>query len=791
MRKLFKCFLCSFILCFCFYSLHLTKNTLSLSNNDPFNEFCVDYFIIFARGSGESLHTNIDHQAFQRAITDVFKKLPNLSYRYYQLGESTNFGDPYPAIGIEDPKIISGAILSGGKAYEFGQSVKAGINELVKLYRNITKSCPNTHFILSGYSQGAMVMTYAIRHLNPEKILYLANFGDPKLYLPEGRGIIPDACQNLHFSPYRQNVPDCYVEHGVLGGLNPYIYKKYQNKVGVWCNVADFICGSTFDPLGLSDPTQNPENNLFARIFNGHVSYSRRGAYTQAAKIIYQKIIKQHENQEKIIQDSSLIYYYHPNQLTISPSFSKLYQNNTHSNKREYQNNELVIMLPTFPTDPGDARDYLLLNQLFDKSYNHHFSIHLYLYGFFPVDLPDSPIYFPQKLDQNAPQTYKQGVRYIAGVNTTDMSPEGWDQLIKNLRNRIHNPPNINLQNLINSSLYDVIKNTPWSTQSNHLLFLLTPNQTSTFSHSNDTANPIHLVDEQIRQKKLSTFVYNFNQSLHKYFSSFNSIESKHLFNIRHSSDDIIQEIIQTNQSLQVDQIIKPRFDYLDLSYSMQGFSILNTTNKTKRLYSNTRSTYLRSTALSQPLYQWTINQKDQQIQYQTSTARLHLPIQSLTPQQVQLVDQNKQIHQTSLTFLPKPFSPSRSSDNLTFTIFPYRLIIIDDYIAGFTNQKHLTFKNVDPTSSHTIQEVELSSLGRIIKRKTTIIKKQNSHIAAKENPTNIPHISSKNTTKPSLKYSDHQNNSEEKNLINKLPNCGVKTFLPVPETKYFTAYFY
>ena len=448
-------------------------------------------------------------------------------------------------------------------------------------------------------------------------------------------------------------------------------------------------------------------------------------------------------------------------------------------------------MLPTFPTDPGDARDYLLLNQLFDKSYNHHFSIHLYLYGFFPVDLPDSPIYFPQKLDQNAPQTYKQGVRYIAGVNTTDMSPEGWDQLIKNLRNRIHNPPNINLQNLINSSLYDVIKNTPWSTQSNHLLFLLTPNQTSTFSHSNDTANPIHLVDEQIRQKKLSTFVYNFNQSLHKYFSSFNSIESKHLFNIRHSSDDIIQEIIQTNQSLQVDQIIKPRFDYLDLSYSTQGFSILNTTNKTKRLYSNTRSTYLRSTALSQPLYQWTINQKDQQIQYQTSIARLRLPIQSLAPQQVQLVDQNKQMHQTSLTFLPKPFSPSRSSNNLTFTIFPYRLIIIDDYIAGFTNQKRLTFKNVDPTSSHTIQEVEFSSLGRIIKRKTTIIKKQNSHIAAKENPTNIPHISSKNTPKPSLKYSGRQNNSEEKNLINKLPNCGVKTFSLVPETKYFTAYFY
>ena len=227
MRRSFWYFLLSvffIIFSFLFYSLKfLPLTTNATSATQP----CVDYLIVFARGSGEELHTNIDHQAFSKAISEIFRKLPQYSYRYYQLGESDSYGQPYPAIGIEDPKIISGAILSGGKAFAFGRSVKTGINELTNLYRQVTKTCPNTQFILSGYSQGAMVMTYAIRHFNPDKILYLANFGDPKLYLPEGKGIIPDACKNLNLSPYRQNIPDCYVEHGLLGGLDPYVYAKY------------------------------------------------------------------------------------------------------------------------------------------------------------------------------------------------------------------------------------------------------------------------------------------------------------------------------------------------------------------------------------------------------------------------------------------------------------------------------------------------------------------------------------------------------------------------------------
>lgn len=90
---------------------------------------CSDFYVIFARGSGQGFN-DIDHQSFSNAIKDIFNRLDGLTYSYYQLGESNRYGAQYPAIGIEQPKIISGAILSGGQSFEFGQSIQTGMQEL-------------------------------------------------------------------------------------------------------------------------------------------------------------------------------------------------------------------------------------------------------------------------------------------------------------------------------------------------------------------------------------------------------------------------------------------------------------------------------------------------------------------------------------------------------------------------------------------------------------------------------------------------------------------------------------
>ena len=788
MRRPFRCFLL-FIYLIIFSFLFLSLRSLSLATHAASaTQPCVDYLVVFARGSGEELHTNIDHQAFSKAMSEIFHKLPQHSYRYYQLGESNSFGQPYPAIGIEDPKVISGAILSGGKAYAFGRSVKAGINELTNLYQRVTKTCPNTQFILSGYSQGAMVITYAIRHLNPDKIIYVANFGDPKLYLPEGKGIMPDACKSLNLSPYRQNIPDCYVEHGLLGGLDPYVYTKYRQKVGAWCNIADFICGSTFDPFGLSDPTQNSKNNIFANIFNGHVSYSRRGAYQEAAQVIYQKIT-QRSNQSPT-QEQTLIHYYHPEQLDIG-SLSKLYSNRPQLSKRSHINNELVIMLPTFLTDPGDAREYLLLNQLFDKSYNHHFHIHLYQYGFFPTSLPDSPIYFSQKLDQNASASYKQGVRYIASMYTTDMSSESWDQILKILRGRIYNPPNINLPRLLDHSLYDVIANAPWTTKANHLLFLLTPNQTINFDYN--SKEPISdLISQQIKNKQLSTFIYNFNPSLSKHLKTYNAVNPENIFDTNHDPDDIIQRILQENQTQQLNQLLRPRFDSLDLQFNGQDILHRSGTKRLKRsinrFFSNNQGT-----DNTQSSYKWTVDQLGEIREYKTQGLNLRLNIDSILPSSIQISDRKKVLHQTNLVFLPKKIQDTQTSKNLVSTIFPYRLIIIDDYIAGFTDQKRLIFKNIDPTAPHTIREIKFSSLGRIVDQKITHVPIQNKIEPHKQKPSNTTQsIAQQNTSNTQTTYVKNTETSPSLvSLINKLPNCGVKNHFPLPQIQYFNAYFF
>ena len=792
MRRSFWYFLLSvffIIFSFLFYSLKfLPLTTNATSATQP----CVDYLIVFARGSGEELHTNIDHQAFSKAISEIFRKLPQYSYRYYQLGESDSYGQPYPAIGIEDPKIISGAILSGGKAFAFGRSVKTGINELTNLYRQVTKTCPNTQFILSGYSQGAMVMTYAIRHFNPDKILYLANFGDPKLYLPEGKGIIPDACKKLNLSPYRQNIPDCYVEHGLLGGLDPYVYAKYRQKVGAWCNIADFICGSTFDPLGLSDPTQNSNNDLFAKIFNGHVSYSRRGAYQEAAQVIYRKIAQ--DSSQSITQKQTLIHYYHPEQLDIHPLFPKHYSKTSQLPKRPFVNNELVIMLPTFLTDPGDAREYLLLNQLFDQSYNHHFLIHLYQYGFFPTSLPDPPIYFSQKLDQNAPVSYKQGVRYIASMYTTDMSSISLDQILKTLRRRIYNTPNINLPRLLDHSLYDVITNTPWAEAANHLLFLLTPNQTINFTYDNKEFLS-DLINQQIKEKQLSSFIYNFNPSLSKHLKSYDAVSSENIFDTDHDLDDIIQRILQENQTKQLDQLLRPRFDSLDLRFNGQNFLLKSPLKRSKRSI-NIPPHNQNTDNISQSFYKWTISQLDKTREYKTQTPRLRLHVDSILPNSIQIYDHNNISHQTNLVFLHKKVHEPQALKNLGSTVFPYRLIIIDDYIAGFTNQKRLTFKNIDPTSPHIIREIKFSSLGRIINQKTTTIPTQDTNQSPEKKYSNITQDTAKqnkpkNQPTHSKDTKHTKTNSNLINLINKLPNCGAKERSPIPKVQYFNAFFY
>ena len=223
---------------------------------------CPDVKIIFARGSGEERWVDQNYLTFKNELTEKLK-LTSLTYEFEDLD--------YPAISVANPLTLLTTFVSGGEAYEFGESILKGLAELKKEVGS--SACPKTRYVLAGYSQGAMLVSKALGFLNPEKIIYAATFGDPKLYLPEGEGLIPPACRGVNLSNYRIYVPDCRAYSGMLGGYNPYQSPDYIDKLGTWCNKADFFCSSH---LSMKD----------------HTSYVSDGLYADASKVIFDKITK-------------------------------------------------------------------------------------------------------------------------------------------------------------------------------------------------------------------------------------------------------------------------------------------------------------------------------------------------------------------------------------------------------------------------------------------------------------------------------------------------------------------
>ncbi len=244
---------------------------------------CPDVRIVFARGSGGVRWVDDNYLAYKEPIEEKIKNL-GLSYEFIDLD--------YPAIGIGDIGVITGAYFGAGEAYEFGESVKSGVKNLDKLVNGA--SCPNTKYVVGGYSQGAMVVSGALGSLNSERLIYAATFGDPKLYLPEGKGIMPAACRGENLSDYRMYVPDCQAYKGLLGAYIPYEPLNLTGKVGTWCNKRDIFCSS---------------KHLDIRGINDHITYIADNLYEDASRVIVDKICKTFgiENQISSPHDTAIL----------------------------------------------------------------------------------------------------------------------------------------------------------------------------------------------------------------------------------------------------------------------------------------------------------------------------------------------------------------------------------------------------------------------------------------------------------------------------------------------------
>lgn len=218
----------------------------------------------------------------------MLRQKSNLGVGFYELGSEYQDGARYPAANLDFLTVL-GAKVSAGNAFTFGESVKQGIAELKNYVSSVSISCPHTKFVVAGYSQGAMIITSGLDELDSNKFIYAATFGDPKLYLPEGRGSTPDACLGKNLSPYRIYAPNCRTYQGSLSAKIPYLENGWLNKVGLWCKNQDLVCGA-----GFSFGEPKTQNNLLGDIvqsaLHAHTRYPDDGVYELAAKTIVEKI---------------------------------------------------------------------------------------------------------------------------------------------------------------------------------------------------------------------------------------------------------------------------------------------------------------------------------------------------------------------------------------------------------------------------------------------------------------------------------------------------------------------
>lgn len=92
---------------------------------------CSDVDVVFARGTGERAGPGVVGTPFIRAVTS---KLAGRSVSSYAVN--------YPA--------------------SFNQNAGPGATDAVNHIRSVSASCPNTRFVLGGYSQGATVVDIAL-----------------------------------------------------------------------------------------------------------------------------------------------------------------------------------------------------------------------------------------------------------------------------------------------------------------------------------------------------------------------------------------------------------------------------------------------------------------------------------------------------------------------------------------------------------------------------------------------------------------------------------------------------
>lgn len=186
---------------------------------------CYDLEIVFARGSNQEQGDKPEDLITKPQLTTFFNEIKfNLPASI-----SANYRDlKYPAAGgFMDILNAEFSFIQNGL---YRQSVGLGTDELSRTISHTLQRCPDTQFILGGFSQGAHVVGNTLFKLDDKasrSILYVALFGDPK-FKPDSYAARGD------FHPRTKG--------GILEPRKDEFPEKYKGRLYSWCRSYDHIC---------------------------------------------------------------------------------------------------------------------------------------------------------------------------------------------------------------------------------------------------------------------------------------------------------------------------------------------------------------------------------------------------------------------------------------------------------------------------------------------------------------------------------------------------------------------
>jgi hypothetical protein len=224
---------------------------------------CAGVGLVFARGSGQPLGYREAPRFFAKVAGRIGAAA---SVASYELGTGTHGGARYPAagVGVDSAQEIVNVLdaWTGVAGGTYRASVESGADELAAYLAERSTACPGERHVVGGYSQGAQVVGDGLARAGAAAragVSFVALFGDPRLSLPEGRGVYPPACRGGTRSAWRRGNVGCLTDNGILGARTPYLPADLVARTGSWCDRDDPICNGNVADLARSTHSRYSE----------------------------------------------------------------------------------------------------------------------------------------------------------------------------------------------------------------------------------------------------------------------------------------------------------------------------------------------------------------------------------------------------------------------------------------------------------------------------------------------------------------------------------------------------